>query len=275
MRIYKFVFSPTGTSSRIADAVMRGINEVSPCEVADCNITYAAAQETILSVGNIAVIAAPVYGGKMAKVAKERLERVRAASVPCVLIAVYGNRAFENALVDMKEFVETLGFHPVAAGAFIGEHSYSTEATPVAAGRPDSADIAEAESFGMMFGHRLAENKLKTVDIHVLHDEPVPEQAQINFRNFVKEYAHQQQISPRQYLPEVDTALCSACGICREVCPTGAITADCLSVEPAKCIKCCACVKACENNARKLCSPFAPILSANFAARKSPAWTIG
>ena len=62
---------------------------------------------------------------------------------------------------------------------------------------------------------------------------------------------------------------CTHCGRCVKLCPTGAIVAsDELRTDAAKCIRCCACVKGCPVGARSYDSPFAPVLSRNFAQRK-------
>ena len=60
----------------------------------------------------------------------------------------YGNRDYEDALVELYDLAVSLGLSPFAAGAFIGEHSYSTPEMPVAEGRPDSMDLADARIFG-------------------------------------------------------------------------------------------------------------------------------
>ena len=87
-------------------------------------------------------------------------------------------------------------------------------------------------------------------------------------------YQRAQKENPVKLLPEVDTELCNVCGTCVDVCPTGAIADDCLSLDASKCIKCCACVKSCPAEARSLRSPFAPVLSANFSERKEPVWMV-
>lgn len=61
---------------------------------------------------------------------------------------VYGNRDYEDALLELRDTVASLGFTPLSAGAFIGEHSYSTAEMPVAAGRPDATDLQTARTFG-------------------------------------------------------------------------------------------------------------------------------
>ena len=141
------VFSPTGTSKKIAETVARSIASDAGTEAAalkTIDLTHAAAHSAALSAGAVAVIAAPVYGGHVAPTAAKRLETLRGSGTPAVVIAVYGNRAFEKAAAELAALAARQGFVPVAAAAFVGEHSYSTPETPVAAGRPDAQDLARA-----------------------------------------------------------------------------------------------------------------------------------
>ena len=78
----------------------------------------------------------PFTGGSVAPLALERLQGLHGDGTPVVLLAVYGNRDYEHALDDLDRFMTERGFVTVAAGTFVGEHSYSTPQTPVAAGRP-------------------------------------------------------------------------------------------------------------------------------------------
>lgn len=275
MDLFNFIFSPTGTSAKIAKAVAAGINATNHCVATVCDTTYRALETTKLSNNAIAIIAAPVYGGKMAPIAKERMKLIIADRTPCILIAVYGNRAFENALNDMAEFAEKSGFIPIGAAAFIGEHSYSTAETPIAVGRPDKVDLDAAEAFGKKIGHKLTNNTINRISTTALIDQPSPEESLKNFRDFVMRYMSQQKEAPKQYLPEVNMQICNKCGTCIGICPTSAISNDIHTVDPTKCIKCCACVKSCPEGARSFHSPFAPTLSANFNQRKSPVTILG
>ena len=86
---------------------------------------------------SITIIAVPVYAGRVAPIALQRLRRLRGNNAPAILITVYGNRDYEDALVELRDETIQLGFTPLAAGAFIGEHSYSRPNMPIAEGRPD------------------------------------------------------------------------------------------------------------------------------------------
>mgnify|MGYP000030184193 CR=1 FL=1 len=154
-------FSPTHTSRAIAGAVADGMARTRcgtgatascPSIVRTRDLTLDRSDEPIiLTSGETVVLGAPVYAGRVAPEAVRRLKRIQVAagaSIPAVVTVTYGNRDYEDALVELYDLALSLGLTPFAAGAFIGEHSYSTPAMPIAEGRPDSMDLADASIFG-------------------------------------------------------------------------------------------------------------------------------
>lgn len=154
-------FSPTHTSRAIAGAVADGMARTRcgagatascPSIVRTLDLTLDRSDEPIiLTSGETVVLGAPVYAGRVAPEAVRRLKRIQVAagaSIPAVVTVTYGNRNYEDALVELYDLALSLGLTPFAAGAFIGEHSYSTPAMPIAEGRPDSMDLADASIFG-------------------------------------------------------------------------------------------------------------------------------
>lgn len=274
MSIYTFSFSPTGTSAKILRGISEGISEALNTDVVFSDLTFNSVEDIALSSDDVVIAAAPVYGGKIAPIIKQRLEGIAGNGAKCVVVAVYGNRAFENAAVDFATYMHERGFLICGAAAFVGEHSYSTADTPIAAGRPDRQDITDARAFGKETASKILNDELREVNPSSLTDEPSPAASLANFRSFVIGYQQQQTTSPIIYLPEVDSSLCDDCGSCYQACPTGAITPELHYADPAKCIKCCACVKNCPQEARRFPTPFAKPLSENFNLRKSPKWIL-
>lgn len=275
--IHTVVFSPTGTSKKIASAVARGIASAAgaaPAEAAPLKTidrTHTAGQPVTLPADTVAVIAAPVYGGHVAPTAVKRLETLRGEGTPAVVLAVYGNRAFEKAAAELAQLAVRQGFVPVAAAAFVGEHSYSTPETPVAAGRPDAQDLAEAAAFGAAVRKKLDAGDLTPVDAARLKDVRTPLLPMLRFIRFVLNYRRRQKKSPVVYLPAGNADLCTHCGRCAAVCPTQAIArGDEVHTDPARCIRCCACVKGCPVGARSFHTPFAAALARSFTRRKPP-----
>lgn len=261
---YLCYFSPTGSSRRVAEAVGRGLG----AQTIVCDVTHGTADVTA-GRGDVAVFAVPVYGGHVAPLALQRLDTVRGDGTPAVVVVLYGNRAYEQAARELADFVAARGFVPVAAGAFIGEHSYSTARYPIAAGRPDDADCVEAEAFGRIVATKLAAEGVRAIDAGTLPTVRNGMLSMWRFVRFVLGYRRSQKNHPQRVAVETSADRCTHCGRCVKLCPTGAIAVgDELHTDAAKCIRCCACVKGCPVGARSYDSPFAPVLSRNFAQRK-------
>ena len=134
-------FSPTHTSAKIARAIGEGIGMGRRMET---DLTLDEQTSPIEMNGELCVIAVPVYGGRVAATALQRLQRLKGNGSPAILVVVYGNRDYEDALLELRDTAVQLGFVPLSASAFIGEHSFSTPELPIAAGRPDADDLQQA-----------------------------------------------------------------------------------------------------------------------------------
>ncbi len=119
-------FSPTGTTRAVIREVGLGLG-LPTCEL---DLTRPSVSETTLSASERVVVGVPVWAGRVPAIARERLARVRGAGNPAVLIACYGNRAFDDALVELWDLANEQGLVPMAAAAFVCEHSFSSPATP-------------------------------------------------------------------------------------------------------------------------------------------------
>ncbi len=260
------VFSPTGTSRRVAMAVAEGLGGKQRL----IDVTYSAGDIVKHGSQDLTIVAVPVYGGRVAPVAMQRLEALHGEQTAVVPIVVYGNRAYEGALTQLSDFLSEKGFVPIAAGAFVGEHSYSTPDTPIAQGRPDSRDLADARRWGKVIANKLCTlSAPQPIDVTRLQHPRNSWWATLRFVAFImKQRRKKTAVKP---VPSVDTTLCTGCNKCVRVCPVGAIRAhDVAHTDATKCIKCCACVKACPKRARTFSTPYAPILSRCFKQRKSP-----
>lgn len=252
--LHLIYFSPTHTSAKIAYAVARGLGIA---EVHETDLTFPS-DETILSENELAVIAVPVYGGRVAETAMERLKNVTAKNSPVILTVLYGNRDYEDALLELRDCAVSLGFTPVAGSAFIGEHSYSRPGRPVAEDRPDMHD----EEIARQFGHETAG---KLLQYGSLSEIPAL-QVKGNFPYKVKG-------TPTPATPVTEDNLCTQCEYCIMICPTECISvndAQEIASDPTRCIKCCACVKECPNGARVFDTPYTDMLFNNFSTPRHP-----
>ena len=280
-------FSPTHTSKTIAEAVAAGMararcgSEGNAEASASCSMLVRTIDLTldrsdepiILTSGETVVLGAPVYAGRVAPEAVRRLRRIQiaaGASIPAVVTVTYGNRDYEDALVELYDLTLSLGLSPFAAGAFIGEHSYSTPAMPIAEGRPDSMDLADASIFGGECARKL-ESPGAFAPFHIKGNRPYKEPARPSTPT-----AASQPHSGTASTPAVPVSTdgCPLCGECAAVCPTGAIVLDSGSMkvltDSSLCIRCCACVKACPAGMRTYSTPFAAFLHEHCSAGREP-----
>ena len=231
-------FSPTETSIKVAVAVSKGLGV---SRVTHMNLTVPQARSRSFPpvTESLAIIAMPVYAGRLPEEAVARLRRVQGNGAPAVVIVLYGNRAYEDALIELRDLASECGFVPVAAGAFIGEHSYANDHAPIALSRPDPSDLGKARDFGGAI--RAMMNGVSAVSELPLLQVPgnVPYQDYRVIKNLA---------------PISDDARCNICGVCMMVCPTGAISLrdGAMATDASNCILCCACVKACVLSARAL-----------------------
>lgn len=230
-------FSPTGTTKAIIEAVAHGINQ-STVKLIDITKPNARQQQLQTSENELLVVAVPVYVGRVPALLNEWLHTIKAHNTPTVCIVVYGNREYDDALLELKDILIKCGCIPIACAAYIGEHSFSSSKTPIAENRPDAIDLNHAE----LFGHKINEKLLSVPSINHISDINVPGSYPYrgNSKLWIVDFI-------------ATSNACTQCGICAEVCPVGAIDSENSNlINKEKCITCCACIKNCPQNARTM-----------------------
>lgn len=117
MNIHQLTFSPTGGTRRVSKSICKAFD-------VESNITELCTKKENLKYPSInfddlVVISMPVYAGRVPALAVERLKGVKANGAKCVIVAVYGNRAYEDALLEMQDVATEIGFQAMAATAAI------------------------------------------------------------------------------------------------------------------------------------------------------------
>jgi len=247
MNIEKWIiahFSPTGGTKKVADAIAAGFN----MPVVEMDLTKA--YSTVTLDENDALMAVlPVYAGRVPQISLERLFALKGNGQKAVVVVVYGNREYDDALLETKNTLEANGFQVIAAAAFIAEHSIVRS---IASGRPDAEDKVLCRQFAANVMAKL-ENP---APVSVPGNDPYME------------------LKPSAFHPAADET-CVKCGVCAEQCPVGAIPLDAPSQTLGDvCINCMRCVEACPVSSRALPAPFVAgatqMLSVQAAGYKKP-----
>lgn len=236
MRVKAVYFSPTGGTERIAKAVAEGICK--SFEVYD--FTLPAARENALRFcdEDVVVFAVPVYAGRVPNVLLKFLgSNISGSGAAAIPVVVYGNRNFDDGLIELGGILQEHGFRILAGGAFIGEHSFSKI---LAAGRPDGADIDLANHFGAECREKL--DIWDGKDVELPGCTPLRPYYQPRDRKG-------EPVNILKVKPETSDK-CIRCGICAESCPMGSISFDNYSEFTGICIKCGACEKKCPVGAK-------------------------
>lgn len=233
-------FSPTGTTRQVVDAIARGFAVPIDHSI---DLTHSDVRDPVVfdEPDEIVVIGIPVYSGRIPEIALSRLGSITGTGVPAVVCVVYGNRAYDDALLELRDVSTTAGFRPVAGAAFVGEHSFSRGLVPIAAGRPDHKDLSLATQFGRQVNSTLEAFSTASEIPAIKVPGTLP-------------YKKRGSLIPSA--PETRADRCIACEECSQICPTGAIEVrNMAESDPDRCIWCCACIRVCPENARVMGDP--------------------
>lgn len=227
MNIHQITFSPTGGTQRVSEYICEGI-DARPL-MTDLCVKEGQIRLPDIHEEDLVIIAMPVYAGRVPALAVERLKRIPGNHAKCAVVAVYGNRAYDDALLEMQDVATEMGFRVVAAVSAVAEHSI---ARVYATGRPDAEDRKELAAFGAAII-----NKVEGSDTY----KPLALPGNRPYR-----------AGNTGPFPTADER-CTDCGTCRELCPADAIPADNLrSVNKEACISCMRCLSVCPTKARNI-----------------------
>ncbi len=239
---YAIYFSPTYNTERVCKYFCDGeYNSIDLCKE---NI------DLKLNSDDIAVIGVPSYSGRVPELALKRLEGIKGDNTRCILISSYGNRASEDTLIELNDFVKKNGFVPIAGMELVGAHSIFKD---VAKDRPDGLDFKDYAGFKIMIKEKLRNNEMTLTTLPGAF--PYKE------------------VKPSSLIPETGED-CVNCGDCYRACPAKAISKeDPRIIDPSLCAHCMRCTVVCKFNQKfinpKVYDAMLERLAPKFLGRKS------
>ncbi len=243
-KIWAVYFSGTGTTRRTVERIAGGIASRLNLPAESVDFSRPAVRQETLRFGekDLVVFGTPVYAGRVPNVLLPFLrERIMGGGALAVPVVLFGNRNYDDALIELRNILAADGMHPIAAGAFVGEHSFSRV---LGANRPNAEDEALMDEFAARVAELAAGLDAAPVkSVAVRGKEPLrpyytPRDRAGNPINILK------------VKPKTDMSRCGGCGLCADLCPMGSIDPADVSAVRGICIKCCACVKGCPTGAK-------------------------
>ncbi len=228
MKVFEMIFSPTGGTKKVADMIAGRFRP----ESSWIDLTDHALDFTVFSFAkeDICIVAVPSYGGRVPGIAADRIRKMRGNGARTVAVTVYGNRAYDDTMLELNDILSEAGFRPVAAIAAVAEHSIMRQ---FGAGRPDGKDKRELVDFADKVKRGIQNGSL-TKQPHVPGNRP--------YRSY-----DGVPMKPRS------GKSCTKCGVCAEKCPAGAIPIKMpMSTDYDQCITCMRCIAVCPQKNRSV-----------------------
>lgn len=253
-RVTAAYFSPTGGTKAYAEGLAAALAP----SYADVNLTAPLVRAKAREFGpdELVILGAPVYAGRLPAVEGGLFGALRGHDTPAVCLVSYGNRAYDDALLEMLDLCAAQGFHCIAASAWIAPHTFSGK---IGAGRPDEADREKLRAFAG--------------EVRALLEAGVPDGAV----PAVPGHRPYCPVKRMPFHPEADRR-CIRCRRCVAACPVGAISpASPEKTDSTRCIDCLACVHACPVHARSVYQPPLADIGAGcekafLTPRREPEW---
>lgn len=248
-------FSPTHTTRKVLQAIA-GAFEL---PVKEYDWTHDRALDIpTFAADELVIVGVPVYAGRVPAIVEANCKALRGEHSPAVAIGVYGNRHWDDAVLELADYLQEGGFTLCSGAAFVAEHSFGSD---IGGGRPDASDLAKALDFG-----KQVRTKLEAAATAAELVAPVIE----GNRPYKERNTAVNEMSP------VTDDSCTSCGLCVKECPVGIVdAADPHKItDVSKCLRCNACVKICPTKSKSFTDPFFQkmhtMLATNFSARREP-----
>ena len=236
-------YSATGNTEAVVTRIAKRIAERLGVSVESYDFTLPENRTQLQNFGpsELVVFGTPVYAGRVPNKMLPAVQTLfKGDGTLTVPVVTFGNRNFDNGLIELRNELEHNGFHTIAGAGVACSHVFSDQIAP---GRPDEEDWKILDDFADRAAEKAGSLTEIPAPVQVRGDDPVgPYYTPLGTDG-----------KPAVFLkakPLTRMDACDQCGICAKVCPMGSISAEDRSQVTGICIKCQACVKKCPQHAK-------------------------
>ena len=199
-----------------------------------CNLLKDKPDTVSFSQRDLLIMLCPVFAGRLPAHAAAFLKSLSGDRAPALAAVTYGNREYEDALLELCDGLENQGFCLAGAAALVAQHSIFPKA---ARGRPDEADKMKTSFFLLQILQKFSSCE---------QPEDLEKLAIPGNRPYKDVSAVRIPLKPKT------SSKCTRCGLCAKICPAHAIDPqDPQTTDTETCISCTACIANCPAHARK------------------------
>ena len=267
-RVNLMYFSPTATTKTIVEAIGNRLVDKNGIEKGisvDFTLPTQRENGVTFSPNDILLIGVPVYAGRVPYILLSYLNTIKSNNTLAIPVVLYGNRDYDDALLELNDILIENGFSVIAGGAFIGEHSFSNT---LAKDRPDETDLSTAKQFADNVYKKIEGNSFDTLEIKGNRPYRAYNKPKTDENKTVESIKAEPKVEPKT------DDNCIDCKICAEVCPMACIDYNDVTKIIGTCIKCGACVKLCPTSSKYFDNPdylkLKHLLEEHFKERKEP-----
>ena len=152
--VWAAYFSATDTTKTVVTQVAQALARRCGAPLQTFDFTPPQVRRTPKSFGpgDLVVFGTPVYAGRVPNLLIKYVASIQGPGALAVPIVCYGNRNYDDALMELCRTLEAGGFHTLSAAAFSCQHAFSQTQ---AAGRPDISDRTIAGGFAYQTAEKL------------------------------------------------------------------------------------------------------------------------
>ncbi len=232
MKVYAMYFSPTGGTKKVMDILTESLDVSGEIDLSLPEVDYSAYS---FEDGDVCLVGVPSFGGRVPETALVHIRAMHVGRAAAIPVIVYGNRAYDDTMLELKNELVSCGFKVPAAVAAVAEHSIMHQ---FGAGRPDYEDQQELRAYSIKIKALIT--RIQAGDPEAFNTIDVPGNEPYREYNGVP------------FKPKAGKD-CTHCGLCAAKCPVQAIPAQQPeSVDEKLCISCMRCVAICPAHARSL-----------------------